>query len=201
MLGFAIVDRQPNANATAVWLTSRVEGSLLVNHTNAVVILHDDERHDAKVWALTADRAVVLTQGTTPPIPFMHAHGIDALAGLIDETLAYQRQIADAVTAYAERTRNRTLAVPDFSQERPELTIDARDEPQFRALSVANYAAKVWRAWLTTDEQRVRRTINPRTKKPPWIMPEELGDPVLAEFPPEFAELAKPEPMTRCSTT
>lgn len=201
MLGFAIVDRQAKEGATAVWLTSRVEGPLLVNHTNAVVILHDDERHDAKVWALTADRAVVLTQGTTPPISFVHAHGIDALNGLIDETLAYQRRIVDAVTAYAERTRSRTLVIPDFSQEPPRLTVDERDEPAYRALSAANYVAKLWRAWLTTEEQRVRRTINPRTKKPPWIMPEDLGDPVFAEFPPEFAELAKPEPTTRCSTT
>jgi hypothetical protein len=62
-LGSRSVDRQPIANATAVWLTSHIEGSR-VNHTNAVVIRHDDERHDAKVWALTAERAVVLTNGT-----------------------------------------------------------------------------------------------------------------------------------------
>lgn len=48
MLGFAIVDRQPTADATAVWLTSRIEESrdrrkdndelkgVRVNHTNAV---------------------------------------------------------------------------------------------------------------------------------------------------------------------
>ncbi|MCV7051270.1 hypothetical protein H7H82_11800 [Mycobacterium heidelbergense] len=201
MLGFAIVDRQPKANATAVWLTSRVEGSLLVNHTNAVVVQHDDERHDDTVWALTADRAVVLTQGTTPPISFVHALGIEAFDVLIDETAARQQLIADAVTAYAQKTRNRNLVIPDFSKDRPKLTMDVRNEPEFRALSVANYVAQVWRTWIITDEQRVRRTINPKTKKPPWIMPEELGDPVVAEFPPEFAELAKPEPTTRCSTT
>jgi hypothetical protein len=55
-----------------VWLTCRIEGCQ-VNHTNAVVIPHDDERHDAKVRALTIDLAVVLTHGTTPPLPFMHA--------------------------------------------------------------------------------------------------------------------------------
>jgi hypothetical protein len=66
MLGFAIVDRQPAASSTAVWLTCHIEGSR-VNHTNAVVISHDDERHDAKVRALTIDRAVVLTHGTIPP--------------------------------------------------------------------------------------------------------------------------------------
>ena len=71
MLGFAIVDRQPKASATAVSLTGR-EGSR-VGHTNAVVIAHDDERYDYKVWALTADRAVVHTNGTEPPKAFEHA--------------------------------------------------------------------------------------------------------------------------------
>jgi hypothetical protein len=74
--------------------------------------------------------------------------------------------------------------------------VDHRDEPAYRALSVANYVASVWMAWLATDEQRVRRTIDPRTGEPPWIMPEGLADPVLVEFPPEFADLAKPEPMS-----
>ena len=77
MLGFAIVDRKPTANATAVWLTCRIQGCQ-VNHTNAVVIPHDDERHDAKVRNLTADRAVVLTNGSTPPLPFADALSVDA---------------------------------------------------------------------------------------------------------------------------
>ena len=84
---------------------------------------------------------------------------------------------------------------------RPTLKIDARDQPEYRALSVANYVAAVWSAWLATDEQRVRRAINPRTGTTPWIMPEALGSPELAEFPPEFGQLVQPEPVTRCSTT
>jgi hypothetical protein len=59
----------------------------------------------------------------------------------------------------------------------------------------------VWSAWLATEEQRVRRTINPRTGTPPWIMPEALGSPALAEFPPKFGQLVKPEPVSKCSTT
>jgi hypothetical protein len=195
MLGFAIVDRQPTADATAVWLTCHIEGSR-VNHTNAVVIAHDDERHDAKVRALTIDRAVVLTDGTTAPIPFVHALGVHAFDDLVDETSAHRQLIADAVADYAKRTNNQNLVTPDFPKAVPTLTVDERDEPAYRALSVANYVARVWEAWLATDEQRVRRTINPRTKKPPWIMPKELGDPVLAVFPPKFAELARPEPMS-----
>jgi hypothetical protein len=192
MLGFAIVDRQPTATATAVWLTCRIEETR-ANHTNAVVIAHDDERYDAKVRALTTERAVVLTSGTSPPLPFAHTLAVDTFDCLIDETFAYQQRIAEAVAA--ARTPKRKLIMPAFPRTVPKLATDEHDEPQFRALSVANYVAAVWRFWLTTDEQRVRRTINPKTGEPLGIMPEELGDPVLAEFPPGFAELVKPEPV------
>jgi hypothetical protein len=194
MLGFAIVDRQPKADATAVWLTCR-EGSR-VSHTNAVVIANDDERYDIRVWNLTADRTVVLTSGTQPPRAFNHALGVDAFNGLIEETAAHQQLIAAAVADYAARTKSKNLVTPEFARTRPALSIDPRDEPEFRALAVANYIAAVWSAWLTTEEQRIRRAINPRTGTTPWIMPEGLGSPEIAEFPPEFTELVEPEPLT-----
>lgn len=199
MLGFAIVDRQPAENVTAVWLTCRLEGSR-VNHTNAVVISHDDERYDEKIWALTADRAVVLTEGTTPPRAFAHHLTIDAFSALVEETALYQQRISDAITDYAARRKNKTLVVPEFGKP-PTFKLDDRDEPAYRALSVANYVAAVWSAWLSTDEQRARRTINPKTSKPPWIMPEALGDPEIADFPSKFAQFVQPEPLTRCSTS
>jgi hypothetical protein len=196
MLGFAIVDRQPKAEATAVWLTCRLDGSG-VNHTNAVVIAHDDDRHDVKVWNLTADRAVVLTDGTKPPITFKHPLAIDALTGLIDETSAYQQRIIEAVADYAKRTKNKNLVAPIFARDRAELKPDGRHEPAYRALSAANYVRDAWAAWLATEEQRVRRTINPRTGKPPGIMPEEMGSTTLADFPPEFGKLVLPEPLVK----
>jgi hypothetical protein len=195
LLGFAIVDRQPTANSTAVWLTTRLEGSQ-VRHTNAVVVLHDDERHDAKVWALTADRAVVLTDGSTPPIAFRHSLSIDVFGKLINETAATQQRIVDAITDHAARTKIRTLVVPEFSKP-PVHKLDDRDEPQYRALSAADYVAAVWSAWLSTDEQRARRTTEPRTGQRPWIMPDEMGSPTVAEFPPEFALLVNPEPVVK----
>jgi hypothetical protein len=67
----------------------------------------------------------------------------------------------------------------------------------YRALNAANYVRDAWSAWLLTDEQRMRRTINPRTGTTPWIMPDELGSPTLAEFPPEFTQLVKPEPLAK----
>lgn len=86
--------------------------------------------------------------------------------------------------------------VPEFSRP-PAFKADSRDKPEFRALAVANYVAAVWSSWLATDEQRVRRTAEPRTGKRPWIMPEELGSPVLAAFPSEFASLVTPEPLVK----
>ncbi len=200
MLGFAVVDRQTKARTTAIWLTSR-EGSRVI-HTNAVVLAHDDERYDDKVWALTADRAVVLTSGSTPPREFEHALGVDVFDGFIEEIAARQQLIEDTVAAYAAKTKNKNLVIPEFPRTRPKLAkLSARDQPEHRALAVANYISAVWSAWLATDEQRVRRAINPRTGTTPWIMPEELGSAELAEFPPDFGQLVKPEALRRCSTT
>jgi hypothetical protein len=63
---------------------------------------------------LTIDRAVVPTPGTIPPVPFVHALGVDAFDGLVEATSAHQRVIAEAVAECAARTRNRNLALPDF---------------------------------------------------------------------------------------
>jgi hypothetical protein len=159
-----------------------------------VVIAHDDERHDAKVRALTVDRVVVLTDGTTPPVEFVQALDVRELGCLIDETAAHQQRISQAIADYKARTRNKNLITPNFPAE-PKLGAPKHDEPASRALAVADYVASAWMAWLVSDEQRVRRTTDPRTGATPWIMPEELGDPDLSAFPPEFAGRAKPEPF------
>lgn len=70
MLGFAIVNRQHDAGATAVWLTSR-EGARVTN-TSAGVMQHHDETYISKIQALIAKRAVVLSDGTVPPAEFAH---------------------------------------------------------------------------------------------------------------------------------
>lgn len=188
MLGFAIVDRQHDAGATAIWLASR-EGAR-VRNTNAVVIQQDDETYDAKVQALVADRAVVLTDGTAAPVEFAHALNVSEFATLIDETAAHQQRIIDAITDHMTRTRNGNLVIPDFPAA-PTLIAAQHNEPASRALSVANYVGAVWAAWLTTEEQRVRRTGDHRNDASTRIMPEELASPVLADFPPEFGARVK----------
>ncbi|MEV0031069.1 hypothetical protein [Nocardia sp. NPDC050793] len=193
MLGFATVDRQPLAESTAVWLTSRT-GNNFVRNTNAVVIRHDDPDYIKKVRSLTAERSVVLTDGTEPPVTFAHAVRIGAFDALIEQTSQYQERICTAISDYASRKRTE-LVVPRFLPV-PSLTTPEQDEPQFRALSVANYIGSVWAAWLFTEEQRLRRTVSPRTQETPWIMPADLNSPTIAVLPAEFADRVKPEPLS-----
>lgn len=55
---------------------------------------------------------------------------------------------------------------------------------------------KVRSHWLRTDEERRRRTVRPRTGESPWIMPEELNQAEVAEFPPAFAARVRSQPLT-----
>ena len=196
MLGFAIVDRQPNATATAVWLTTHVGGTT-VQHTNAVVINHDDDRCDKKIYALTADRIVILTDGSAEDGIFQHALGVDVLSDLIAETATRQQLIQKAVAEYMTRTKNKNLVIPDFLSS-PNPPSQAHAAPQLRALATANYIAEVWSGWLATEEQRLRRTIEPRTGTSPWIMPEELAAQEMSIFPEGFGQRVRPEPLKKC---
>lgn len=191
MLGFAIVDRQPAADSTAVWLTSRID-TTIVRNTNAVVIRYDDPAHDRKIRSLTAEHFVVLTVGTEPPLPFTHANRIGVFDDLIEETIAQQEHICRAVDDYSRRNKT-NLVVPTFPLVRAPAA-PRQDAPQLRALAIADYVGEAWAAWLYTEEQRVRRTVAPKSGKTPWIMPGELNSPAIAVFPTRFADRVKPEP-------
>ena len=196
MLGFAIVDRQSSRTATAIWLTTHVGGTA-VQHTNAVVIASDDDKYDKKVYWLTADRVVVLTAGSTDSGIFQHAVDVSVFDDLIAETAARQRCIEKAITDYMSRTKNKNLVIPNFATA-PPLPVQTQTTPQLRALSVANYVAAVWSGWFATEDQRVRRTTEPRTGTSPWIMPEALAEPEISQFPEEFGQQVKPEPLKKC---
>ncbi|AHH17035.1 hypothetical protein NONO_c22370 [Nocardia nova SH22a] len=193
MLGFAIVDRHPAADATAVWLSSRVD-TVIVRNTNAVVISHDDPEHDSKVRWLVADRSVVLTDDTVPRPEFAHSVRSGAFDQFVELIAAQQERICAAIESYS-RSKRSALVVPIF-QPVPEQIPAQRDEPRFRALALADYVGNVWTAWLFTEDQRRRRTVNPKTGETPWIMPEELDDPDIAILPAEFADRVPPEPFT-----
>ncbi|MGW6698242.1 hypothetical protein [Nocardia sp. NPDC055049] len=188
MHGFAIVDRQPVADVTAIWQTTRTEN--LVRHTNAVVIEHNDPEYNTKVQSLTANRCVVLTQGSELPPKLVHAQHIDFLDDFLDRITAHQGRILEATTNYSRREKTK-LICPQFAPVAA-LAAPEADEPRFRALAVANYVCAMWTAWLSAEEQRVRRTVSPKTGNSPWIMTPDLSSRTIAEFPTGFAEGVKP---------
>lgn len=194
MLGFAIIDRQVGEGVTAVWLTSRVTSDR-AGHTNAVCVADDDPERTSKLRSLIADRAVILTAGSEQPIPLVAPIQVETVSLLIAETAEHQSRIAEAVEVFRSSSRSKSLASPYFppAPNEPDLR-DVPDAAQ-RALATANYVASAWGAWLATDEQRRRRTAEPRTGTSPWMMPDELSSPDVAQFPAGFAEQVRPEPV------
>lgn len=116
-MGFATVDRQTDAEVTAVWVTSRT-GTNVVRNTNAVVIQHDDPDYIRTVRALTTRHSVVLTEGSAPPLPFAHAVRIDMFDELLDATARLQADIGEAIAAYSPTQESKIgcAQVPSGSQ-------------------------------------------------------------------------------------
>jgi hypothetical protein len=195
VLGFAVIDRQVGHGVTAVWLTTRITSDR-VGHTNAVCVADDDPDGSTKLRSLIADRAVILTAGSEHPLPLMTPIQVDTIGSLVTETTEYQRRIVEAVDAYVAKSRSKNLVRPDFPPAPvvPELR-ELPDAAQ-RALATANYVARAWSAWLATDEQRRRRTVDPRKGTSPWIMPDDMNSPDVAEFSSAFAEHVRPEPVS-----
>jgi len=191
LLGFAIIDRQVGTDVTAVWLTTRVDDEQ-VGHTNAVCIVDTDPEREKKLRSLIADRAVILTTGSEPPLPLAAPLEVTAIDELLQETSAHQQRIREAVS---KSPRGKGLVQPTFpSAPSAPNTSELRDAAQ-RALITANYLARVWTAWLAAEEQRRRRTIDPRTQTSPWLMPEDMNSPHIAEFPFGFSQRVRPEPL------
>lgn len=198
MRGFATVDNQPGSDTVAVWVTAHVEPHR-AGHTNAVCVdkLSDPDA-SRKLRSLTRDYAVMLTEGST-----LDALPIDGkplsvadIEALVAETEERQQRITAAVAEYAAKTRIKSLAPPTFPPSPvPSDFVPAEDTVTARALQAANYVARAWSLWLATEEQRRRRTVQPRTNKTPWIMPDDLNDPAVAAFPPDFAARVHAQPL------
>jgi hypothetical protein len=197
MLGFAVVDNQPGGDNVAVWLTSRV-GLERAEHTNAVVIDLADADAQKKLHALIADRSVVMTDGSVDKGMPMKGSllGIQAVDEMVKETVAQQKRIVEAVDEYTSRTKNKSLVQPVFppAPRRKDFQPEV-DTASQRAFQAANYLARAWTFWLSTDEQRRRRSIQPRTKETPWIMPDDMSSPDVAMFPPDFAQHVRAQPI------
>lgn len=196
--GIAVLDRQPGSDAAAVWITSRGLG-LDVANVNAVVLdLASDPDATEKVRALTRCCVVLATNGTTLdgwPIegePFVEAD----LDSLLAEIAEHQQRITDAVKAYKSRTHSKTLAEPLFPPV-PNAEDFAPDEDTAsrRAFMLANYVGRVWGSWLKTDEERRRRTVQPKTGATPWVMPDDMNEQTTPDFPPAFASRVIEQPL------
>ncbi|MDP3970024.1 MAG: hypothetical protein Q8Q02_17300 [Nocardioides sp.] len=190
MRGIVTIDRQPDSDQIAVWVTSRADPSK-TTHVNAVVIdAADDPDAVRKVRSLTRASVVLVTDGTD--LPDLPIEGdpltVADIEDLVAETDRTQAAILDAIADYKRRTRSKNLVEPVFPM--PPTPADFRPEantPPARALATANYAGRAWTRWLQTDEERRRRTTHPRTGETPWMMPDAMNSPALEPFPAEFA--------------
>jgi hypothetical protein len=197
MRGIAVIDRQAGAAQIAVWITSR-DGAL-ASSTNAVVIdAKGDPDAVEKVRSLTRCCAVLATDGTT-----LDGLPIDAkpltvadVGGLLDEVEEQQARILEAITDYKRRTRSKTLIEPTFpARPAHEDFTPSEDTASQRAFTTANLVGRAWSTWLKTDEERRRRTQQPKTGKTPWIMPEEMNSPTVPDFPEQFAARLHEQPL------
>lgn len=198
MRGFATIDARPGSNEVAVWITNRTE-ELRASHVNAVIIDRtNDPNAEGKLYSLTRVTALVLTDGSDPeavPLdcPPLWLTDFDSLNA---ETAKRQTEISAAMEAYRVRTKNRSLVEPTLPDvpDRQRF-VPSEDTARGRVFAAANYIASAWSAWLLTDEQRRRRTMNPRTSETPWIMPESLNGPTVETFPPDFADRLRVHPL------
>lgn len=173
MLGFAIVDREPNGLVT-IWLTSRVQKNALdvsrisVDHTNAVVLLPDDPDRDEKIRSLLADRIVVTTDETTTDGRLESALRLMDLELLVDEASAAQ----DGLTVTARASLPQRPSMPERAPGERSNTV--------RTHAAAIHVAQTWAYWLATaDKVRARDKSKDRP----------------ADLPPMFTSRFEPEPI------
>lgn len=197
MRGIATIDRQPNAEQIAVWITNR-DGTKATN-TNAVVIdVNSDPSVVERVHSLTRCCAVLATDGST--LDGLPLEGepltVSDVSALLDEVEKHQQRIIDAIEDYKRRTRSTSLVEPTFpARPHREHFMPTADTAAQRALTTANYVGRAWSAWLTTDEERRRRTVQPKTGNTPWIMPEDMNAATVPHFPDEFAARLHEQPL------
>ena len=198
MLGFAVIDNQPGDDNIAVWVVGQVAPQRAGNVNAVTIDRHGDPDAAEKVRSLTRTQTVVLTAGST--LESLPVDGgaltVDDIEELVRETEEFQGRITEAVQTYARKARSKTITPPVFeaSPKRADFLPDADTATQ-RAFQTANFLNRAWTAWLHTDEQRRRRAVRPKTNETPWMMPDDMGSPLLATLPPGFAARAKPQPQ------
>jgi len=195
--GIATIERHTVHGTFAIWVTNRSGSSLEAANTNAVVIEGDDPLAWEKARSLTRCCAVLITPSTT--LDGLPVAGtplvLDDIFDLLQEIEKHQRRILDIVADY-NRSRRTSLVPPDLPALPSHIDL-APPAPKVggMALSVANFVGRGWSAWLKTDEQRRRRTVQPKTGTTPWVMPEDMNGAAVPDFPPGFAERLYVQPL------
>lgn len=197
MRGIAVIDKQAGAAHIAVWITSRYGAQ--ASNANAVVIEADgDPDAVKKVRSLTRCCAVLATDGTKlDGLPIegepLSVADVDVL---LDEVEAQQARILEAIADYKRRTRSKALIEPTFPARpaREDFRPSEATASQ-RAFTTANFLGMAWSTWLKTDEERRRRTEQPKTGKTPWIMPEDMNSATVPDFPEQFAKRLHEQPL------
>lgn len=182
MLGFATVDLSTRDNILTVWLTSAL-GAAGAGHTNAVTFDLDDDTISRLALAMICDRYVILTDRTPREHSFFSGWGVDPsdLAMLAKQATAAQATVLTAFGEYRARPGKSGLTEPNLPPVPAPLDQAGLEAgaPQQLTLALANQVMRIWTAWLTTEDERVKRwTYMPggREGEKPALVPAEFAE-------------------------
>lgn len=181
MQAFAVIDNRQDNDKVAVWIVSK-QPPAGAGNTNAVVMDRTDSKVQGAVRSLTRSGAILVTEGSSlDGLPVDgRALTMTDVSDLIEETSKVREHILDLVR-YLRRKPPTFVPMPSLDHIQP-----AEDTPTQRALQTANFLARVWTAWLDTDQQRRRYAADPKTKDF-GRLPDDLSGPQALDFPPGFA--------------
>jgi hypothetical protein len=187
MLGFAVVDDNPETGALAVWLTSHTTPTG-AGHTNAVIFAAGN-RHVVKIAAMVADRYLVLsprTEATVAALTSLPGQAVD-IDELARETVKTQEDLEAQFRAWVMgSTKRKHLSQPRWPAVPAEVSPWNDGDPAgVVAMATANYVAAIWAAWLATEAERVQRRS--------FLIPD---DAQVRQLPPGFVAAYKPLPVS-----
>ena len=177
-----------------MWCTSRSPrlSTLAVNvNAHSIELGTGDDAREI-VRSLTRCRAVLATDGSD-----LESLPIDGKPLRPDDLIEFALEIEErrrailAVIDDADIRNGTKLVRPVFAElPTPDRFDPTEDAPVPRAFALAEHLRALWIAWLHTDTERQRRLG--RTS---LVMPPELSDPEVPDFPGRFAARLTEQPL------